>query len=315
MGLLMSGSRLLLIVGIFSVSPQALGTPGGVLCGQIFGKPPSKIAWDVDLSAKCEVSNQRNIGSCWLESSRHTVDIYLRRLGVLREDEKLSVDYYFARHVLEQLDQPDALARFVEDGASPSKLIGLVEKYGVVTSNEFSLPVYLNPKYLGVNVVFGLGGKSRFIRLSQIETVFPRKIRPFGDFEIEYISSDPRGTSRPYVEDDFYSRNKEVFDEIKKSLDEGIPVAGGFNVPICDFLALSQFGHPGCKISPQTLNFNSGIHGMAIVGYKKNDSQRITHLLIQNSWGISFGEGGRAAIDLKFIHKYLSRVALFKKSI
>jgi|GEM_PF-6959629 len=108
---------------------------------------PSTIKWDKVIEAG-PVLNQGCHGSCWAHASTPGVSQALKNLNYLGPNEFLEPNYYFAQHLLKQLQRGSSLqegAHFkVEEGAHFEIFVDLVSQHGIVTSGKYQFPAELN---------------------------------------------------------------------------------------------------------------------------------------------------------------------------
>lgn len=294
--MLINKASYLLFFYILLASP-AHANPLKEFCQKLFFKSPRSIEWNVNLQTSCPVSHQGKWGSCWANSGTLILNPILKKCGILPENEFLSEDFYFAKHIENQLDKKINFFDVVE-GANLDFFLKYLSKYGVVTRSKYTLPASLRDQSL--KKVFFNG--RHFLNITKINEISGKKL---SYNEIKKIEEQ--------LESNYASNPIEsFFPQIIQSLDNQIPVYGVLNPNFNEKGGPDFWGHPGLRIESVTDNQNFAItHAITIIGYKLNKNKELTHLLFQNSKGLTFGNEGVFSADVAFIKKYLLSIRFF----
>lgn len=346
----------------FLVPALVLGAAAGATAGSSFPQchlilvdneslRPSLHRWTKRLAMDCPVVHQGATNSCYLQTGAEIATVYLRKVGLLGENETLSREYYFLKEIEDGIRRkiPDRPAVRVVGWGYPQRLYDLVRKHGVVTSDQFRFPRTLASGFDDPALLRKLRNSIR--RKVEKEPTRMGKIKIFrelvGDLGVERRIGPRIAASKAFLENktlrwanakviektDALSRKTTVLDEenfrvmiakIREELDHDVPASGVFSLG-SDFIREKGWD-PGGLLYQYTKNHRgysdiafdaadigwpadealSQEHVIAIVGYSLDEKGEVSHVLLKNSWGTTFGENGYFTADLDFLRRYLA---------
>ncbi len=278
-------------------------SPKTFACNGFFATP-SLMKWTSKVKNDCPVTSQGVLPSCWSNASSELMTRYLRKKGILKKDEVLSYEYYFAK----EIENKTASFTEVEEesfGASLAKFLELLEDYGIITEAHYQFPI------VGSGDITHKKTYKTFIeelnKSSNKKEVFNKylatdKVNPEGIFlqSPQFISV--KGTS----EQDFL--------QMQKQIDNGLPIYMSIKTSKWLVNTMSTYAYNGLHLSfvkPQ----DKVTHALLIMGYKLNKKGQISHFLIKNSDGHYFGEKGYAILDRETYLKYIDGIYLLNEEI